>query len=223
MWDVHASDSQRPDWRTLGEQAGLDERELRAAGHRRRYARGTTIFHEGDPAGAMHLLDVGRVAVRLTTLLGDVSIIDVLRPGDTFGEQVLVHGPGTRTATVTALERVETLALDPASFAGLDQLAVSRFLLMVLGTRLRETSRQLLDARYLPADQRLARCVRRLGELFDRADIPLTQADVASMTGVTRSTANRLLQQLANDGVIEVSRGRVRIVEPAALDRAAGR
>lgn len=59
--------SPRPDWRALIAGAGLDEREFRAACRRRRYARGETIVHEGDPASALHLLDVGHVEIRLTT------------------------------------------------------------------------------------------------------------------------------------------------------------
>ncbi len=219
------SSSPKPDWRSLSTQAGLDERELRAACRRRRYTRGDTIFHEGDPAGAFHMLDRGWVAVRLTTRLGDVSIIDILQPGDTFGEQALIHGAGQRSASITALERVETLTLDPDGFRELcrGNPAVYEFLLMVLSGRLRETSHQLLEARYVPADQRLFRCLAKLAESFRTATdsaIPLTQADLASMTGITRSTANRLLRRAEEDGLLEISRGRIRVVDP---DRLRGR
>ena len=57
----------------------------------------------------------------------------------------------------------------------------------------------------MTADQRLWRCLRRLAEQFGVTGdgfIPLTQSDVASMTGVTRATANRLLRQAECDGVI---------------------
>lgn len=219
--------SSRPDWRSLSELAGLDERELRASCRRRRYARGDTVFHEGDPARAFHLLDAGRVAVRLTTRFGDVSIIDILCPGDTFGEQALIHGEGDRSASITALERVETLTLDPTAFATLcaGNPAVYQFLMMVLSNRLRETSHLLLEARYLPAEQRLHRCLYRLAEMFaDSSDevIPLTQADLASMTGVTRSTANRLLRQAEQDGVIAIARARITVLDVAAVRRLAG-
>ncbi|NND75750.1 MAG: Crp/Fnr family transcriptional regulator [Ilumatobacter sp.] len=220
-------DSQQPspprlDWRSLSGQAGLDERELRAACRRRRYRRGDTVFHEGDPAGPFHLLDIGRVAVRLTTLLGDVSTIDILQPGDTFGEQTLIHGAGDRSATVVALDRVETLTLDAATFdeLGARNPAVQRFLLMVLSNRLRATSHQLLEARFLSAEQRLAHCLSRLAHMFadESTDvIPLTQTDIASMTGVTRSTVNRLLHQAAADGTIEIARGRLRVLDAARL------
>jgi CRP-like cAMP-binding protein len=227
VWASQVPSSPRLDWRALSAHAGLDERDLRAACRRRRYARGETIFHEGDPAGTFHLLDSGWVAIRLTTLLGDVSIIDILQPGDTFGEQVLIHGTGDRSASVTALDKVETLTIDAAGFTRLcdGNPAVNRFLLMVLSNRLRDTSHQLLEARYLPAEQRLYRCLHRLAELFEaqsRGVIPLTQSDVASMTGITRSTANRLLRQAEHDGMIVIGRGRIRVSDEPALRQRAG-
>ncbi len=207
--------------------AGLDERELRAACRRRRYARNEVIFHEGDPAGALHLIDSGHVAIRLTTLLGDVAIVDVLQEGDCFGERVLVHGDGERSATAVALGGVETLTLDPASFERLSEgrPATSRFLMLVLSERLSATNQQLLEARYASAEQRLYRCLYRLAGQFDAFDgdpIPLTQSDIASMTGTTRSTANRLLRQAERDGMITTGRGRIHVADAEVLRRRAG-
>jgi CRP-like cAMP-binding protein len=217
----------RLDWRALCVHAGVDERELRAACRRRRYARGETIFHEGDPAGALHLLDAGHVAVKLTTPLGDVAIIDVLHPGDAFGEQALVDETDERSATVTAIEKTETLALDRASFAAMrvEHPGVDRFLLVVVSTRLRATSHQLLEARFLPGEQRMYRCVARLAESFAETNngaIPLTQADIASIAGVTRSTANRLLGEAQRDGVLHIGRSRIEVLDLQLLHRRAG-
>lgn len=214
-------------WRVLGEAAGLDERSLRMACRRRRYPHGDTIFHEGDPAGAFHMLDRGHVAIRLSTVHGDVSIIDVLQPGDTFGEHALIHVIGDRSASVTAIDDVETLTLDAASFQDLraDHPGVDRFLLMVLSHRLRETSAQLLEARYVTSELRLYRCVLRLADQFDAVGggaIPLRQADIASMAGVTRSTANRLLRQAARDGVITIGRSQLTVHDATTLRRRAG-
>ena len=133
----------RPDWRALGELAGLDLRMLRASCLHKRYHRGEVVFHQGDPGRALHLIDRGRVAVRLTTPLGDVATLDVLHAGDTFGEQALVDAAGERTATVTAIEHTETLALDRAGFDRIraEHPGVDHFVMMVLSARLRATSR----------------------------------------------------------------------------------
>lgn len=227
MWERDSPTAPRPDWRPLSEQAGLDERELRAACRRRRYGRGETIFHEGDPAGALHLLDIGHVAVRLTTIGGDVSIIDVLQPGDTFGEQVLLGDGGDRSASVTTIGRVETLTLDPTRSRSLhDVPGIDRFLLMVVGSRLRATTTQLLEARYVAADERLFRCIDHLTEQFactGDCTIPLNQADLASMAGITRSTANRMLREAEDAGLLEIGRGKIHVTDPGAVRARAGR
>lgn len=222
--DHSMSTSSSLDWRQLSTSAGLDERDLRAACRRRRYARDEVIFHAGDPAGAMHLVDAGHVAIRLTTVLGEMAIIDVLRTGDCFGERVLVAGSGPRSATAVAMTAVETLTLDPVSF---DRLSAGhpetrRFLMLLLSERLNSTNQLLLEARYVPAEQRLYRCLHRLAVRFDALGgepIPLRQSDLASMTGITRSTANRLLRQAEREGLVSMGRGRVSVLDVPALQR----
>ncbi|MFN0030379.1 MAG: Crp/Fnr family transcriptional regulator [Acidimicrobiales bacterium] len=217
----------RPDWRSLGALAGLDEGALRAGCVRRRFERGETVFHATDPAGSLHLIDKGRVAVRLTTALGEVATLDILGVGDTFGEQALIDGVGERTATITALERVETLALNRDRFdrLRLDHPGIDQFLLMVVSARLQRTSRQLRDALFLPADTRVLRCVADLYDMFCQqpgSAIPLTQVEIASMTGVTRSTVNRILKQAEADNLLTISRSRIDILNPKTLRHRVG-
>ena len=71
----------------------------------------------------------------------------------------------------------------------------------------------------MPVDVRLA---RRLAELTDayRGDIRLTQEDLAGMVGTTRATANGMLRALEERGVLVLRRGRIAVVDRAALDRA---
>ena len=52
-------------------------------------------------------------------------------------------------------------------------------------------------------------------------DVPLRQEELASLVGTTRSTTNRVLQQLVDDNVVALARGRIVILDAAALaDRA---
>src|SRR5919107_6208391 len=99
-------------WSFLEGVPEADRRRLLAATHRRRFARREVLFHEGDPGDTVHLLDRGRVAVRITTPLGDVSTLRVRGPGSVIGELALLGDAGSemprRMATVVALERTET-------------------------------------------------------------------------------------------------------------------
>jgi CRP-like cAMP-binding protein len=82
----------------------------------------------------------------------------------------------------------------------------------------------LLEARYASAEERIHRCLYRLAGQFDAFGgdpIPLTQSDIASMTGTTRSTANRLLRQAERHGMITTGRGRIHVVDAEALRRRA--
>ena len=105
-WEVGAVE-----WPILADLAEDDRARVLAATVRRNYARGETIVHQGDPGGAFHLLAEGRVAVRVSTPEGEVVTLSVLGQGDFFGEQALLGARHERTASVVALERVETFSM----------------------------------------------------------------------------------------------------------------
>ena len=78
------------------------------AARRRTFSRGEVVFHEGDPADALHLLVSGHLAVKVSTPQGDRATLNVLGPGGHVGELALLPDAGTndRSATVVALDAV---------------------------------------------------------------------------------------------------------------------
>jgi CRP/FNR family cyclic AMP-dependent transcriptional regulator len=199
-----------------------DRRRLVTAGTPRRFAAREVVFHEGDPGDTVHLVVSGRLAVRATTPLGHTATLNLLGPGDTFGEMAALDPRARRTATVVALEPTRTLALDGERFAALRRRhpQIDRFLSGLLAEKVRRTSELVVEALYVAVDVRLA---RRLGELADsyRGEIRLTQEDLAAVVGTTRATANSALRALAARGVVALRRGRIAVTDRAALDRAA--
>jgi len=204
-----------------------DRRRLLAATRRRRFARREVLFHEGDIGDTVHLLDRGRVAVRITTPLGEVATLRVRGPGEVIGEVALLHQSSRRTATVVALERTETLMLHRDAFAELRQNhpSVDEFLLALLADEVRRLSNLLVEALYVPAETRVLRRLSALTELYGEGggapEIPLTQEDLASLAGTSRSTVNRVLGLIEKDGVVVVSRGRITVVDGIALEKRA--
>ena len=194
---------------------------------RRSFRKGDTLFHEGDPGDSLHLIDKGRVAIRASTRTGDEATLAVLGRGDSFGEQALLSPMASRTASVVALEQVETRILLRTDFdqLRLEQPSVERFLVEVLAAQVRRLSNQLVEALYLPVETRVIRRLAELGVVYTSGDptveIPLRQDELASLAGTTRSTTNRVLQQLVDDNIIALSRGRIVILDTATLaDRA---
>jgi CRP/FNR family transcriptional regulator, cyclic AMP receptor protein len=207
---------------------GLDEAErsrLFAAGESRRFRRHEVVFHEGDPGDSLHLILSGRLAVRVTTPLGDVATLSLLGAGQSFGELALLDPDARRTATVVALEPTRTLALRRPVLFGLREQhpSIDRFLITTMAGYVRRLSAMVLEAMYLPVEQRvhhqLVELARIYGDGSRRAEIHLTQDDIASLAGTTRATANRVLRALEARGVLTLARGRIIVLDRAGLER----
>jgi CRP/FNR family transcriptional regulator, cyclic AMP receptor protein len=215
-------------WPLLASLPEPEVRELLSAARRRRFDRHEVVFHEGDPGDSMHLIDSGRVALRVTTPLGDTVTLRLLGPGAVFGELALLDA-APRNATVVALERTATLALHRDHF---DQLRrehpeIDRILIHSLVNEVRRLSIQLLEALYVPVPRRVELRLDDLVRLYGRdqpgpVDIPLTQEDLAELCGASRTTVNKVLRGLEDDGLVTVSRGHILILEPGRLERRHG-
>jgi CRP/FNR family cyclic AMP-dependent transcriptional regulator len=237
-------------WTLLGHLPEHDRKRIMQATTRRRFARGEVVFHEGDVGDALHLIGRGRVAVRASTPMGEIATFAVLGPGDIFGEQALVSDGQSRTATVIALEPLETLTVGRATFEELRAAhpSVERFLVDVLAAQVRRLSTHLLEALFLPAEKRVARRLVVLADEYGagasdpapeptprgRAGrggpeapapqpvlIPLTQEHLATLAGTTRPTVNRVLREMQDDGAVRLGRGRVEILDLRAVRRRA--
>lgn len=200
-----------------------DVRRLIAAARRRQFARHEVIFHEGDPADSLLLISKGRVMVRTTTPLGHVAALSVLGPGTIVGELALLGGSAQRSATASALEPVEAMAVHYDTFTELRKThpSVTEILVQILADTIRRVNQQLLEALYVPADARVRRRVLELMDSYGDATIPLTQEDLAGLAGTTRATVNRVLRDEEKRGSVTLSRGKVTVVDKQALGRRA--
>jgi CRP-like cAMP-binding protein len=204
-----------------------DRRRVLTATHRRKFAKGATLFYEGDPGESLHLLDKGRVAIRVSTPLGDVGTLSILGPGESFGEQALVDKSSQRSATAVALEPVETLTLDRNTFGELraGHPSIDQVLVRTLAEQVRRLSMLVIEALYLPADTRLLRRLSELATLFADGDgevlIPITQEELSTMAGTTRPTANRVLRGGVDQGYVRLERGQIVVLDRERLGKAA--
>ena len=209
-------------WQLLDSLSEVDRRAVLARCHRQRYPKGAFICHQGELGDSVHLIALGTVAIRVNGPTGDEITVDVMRPGNSFGEQALINEGAVRSATVVALERVETLRLTRDAFRSLweEHPGASMVVAKMLEARLRSTSQALLDALHLPAKVRVMRRLAFLADIYAghaSRSIPLTQDDIASMAGTTRQTVNRILNQAREDGLVDLNRGRITILDPAGV------
>jgi CRP/FNR family cyclic AMP-dependent transcriptional regulator len=202
-------------------------RELLPIGNRRRYGRREVLFHEADPADALHIVLRGRLAVRVTTALGSSVMLDVVGPGDLIGELAVLGDTGHRAATVVTLETAETLVLRGVVFEELRQndARLTEFALAVLARRNQQLVARLAEVVSVSAEVRVIRRLADVARLFEQGDdptvVPLTQDDLAGLAATTRETVNRALRRQVLAGALELGRGRVIVLAPDRLAAAA--
>lgn len=71
------------------------------------------------------------------------------------------------------------------------------------------------------ADQRIARWLTTAADLLGRSEIRLPQEELASGLGLQRSAVNLILQRFKSEGLVDVARSRVLIVDADRLNRRA--
>ena len=197
---------------------------------RRRFRRGETIFHQGDPGDALHILSSGAVKIVLPSLEGEEAIIATLRDGDFFGELALLDG-APRSATAIALEATETYTLPRDAFLTmLDQdRALRESLLAGLAREMRRVTTHVEELHFLDLAGRLSARLARLAREEDpeanevRLDWPYTQSDLASMIGGTRQSVNKLLSGLVDRELVIVEKDTLVIPDVEALELEAER
>ena len=219
-----------PDWPLLAAVPEADRKELIGRARRRTYARGEVLVRQGDPSDSLHLVEAGRLAVRVDTAAGDAAMLNVIGPSDWFGELSLLGSRARlRSATVVALEQATTRSLTEPVFAELRRRhpAIGELLLTLLSQRVEELSGRLVEAMYDGLDRRVQHRLLDLVRVYGHDEperpviVPLTQEQLAELVGGTRQSVNEVLQKLNRRGVVDLERGRIVVHRPDGLARRA--
>jgi CRP-like cAMP-binding protein len=216
--------------------AGLDDDGLAGLmrGMRiRKFRRGETVFHVGDPGDALFIVISGSIKITLPADSGDEAILATLRPGDFFGELALLDG-APRSATAIAIEATETYILARDRFRELISTdpIMREAVLATLAAEVRRLTHHVEELHFLDITGRLASRLARMANeggatrLADgsvRLAGPLTQGDLAAMIGCTRQSVNKLLGLFTDDGLIRLERDRIVVLDLDGLQNAAHR
>lgn len=77
------------------------------------YATGSTIIRQGDPGDKFYIIRGGRVTVmKKDEKSGENRIVGVLKRGDCFGEQALIHQDKRMASIISHEPGTECLTLD---------------------------------------------------------------------------------------------------------------
>ena len=189
----------------------------------RAYRRGEIVFSAGDAGDALFGVVSGRIRISTGSADGREIFLNIMEPGDTFGEIALLDG-GTRTAAATATEPSELVSIrrEPLFRLLEGEPKAALELLRLCGERLRWTSGLLEDAALLDAPSRLAKRLLSLSELHGEVvdggrKVRISQEELASFLGVSRQSVNEQLQEWKAKGWVALGRGTVTVHDAVAL------
>lgn len=193
----------------------------------RSFRNGEIVFSQGDPGDALYAVVTGKIRISAGAADGREIYLNIMEPGDTFGEIALLDG-GTRTASATATVPSELVSIRREHFLGLleREPRVALELLRLCGERLRWTSGLVEDASLLDASARLAKRLLSLGQLHGQrtkngVTLRISQEDLANFLGVSRQVVNQYLQGWKARGWVDLGRGVVTVRDEVAIKNAA--
>lgn len=181
----------------------------------RAYADATDILRQGHEASHAFLLVDGTVEVTFIDVNGNTVLAHVAHPGEVMGEVELFSGK-TCAANCRALADSKLLCFNGALL--MKYVPAERLLknfASILHSRLVRDNRLHAIAQFYPAEARI--CLHLLRLSSDRAEVRISQSQLALLAGCTRQTVNRTLAQLRDQRIIDMARGVIRVLNPERL------
>lgn len=186
--------------------------------------RGECLFARGAACRGFHLLLAGQVKLFMSSDRGDEKIIEILGPGQSFGEAMMFLGSDYIVSAV---------ALTPARLLMVPREAVDRELdrdpalmrafLASLSLRLHRLLTDIEDYSLNTGRQRvigfLLQHAAQGGEpaAGEQVRLPFSKALLASRLNVTHEHFSRILHQLVEEGLIDVHGNTIQLRDPVRL------
>jgi CRP/FNR family transcriptional regulator len=210
---------------------GLSQDEIRrvtTCARTLRKDRGEFIYLPGERADFVYVLRQGRVKLSVLAESGKETAIDIIEPGEIFGEFALVD-ESLRTNMTQALDDVVVWVFDKCDFARiLVETKLAMNYIRLVGDRRRRMEKKLSDITSKDVTARICELLHELSVGASEIDeasqhlVPLTHYDVASLIGTSRQTATSVLNKLERSGIIELGRGWIRVKRQKDLQTYAG-
>lgn len=208
--------------------ATLSPEAIAAANERFReqgFVAGETITYSDEPAAFLYVVASGQVKLLHHTLAGKDVLLDVLTPGEFFGN-LSAQENAVYTETAVAQTGVCVLAVATQAFRAIleQHPAAALAVLDLTNSRLQATQERVRQLSAYPVEQRIAATLLRLAEKLGEEQemglliqTPLSREDLAQMTGTTPESTSRVMSQMQKEGLITSGRQWVAITDQPAL------
>jgi CRP-like cAMP-binding protein len=209
----------------LAEQPPGLQQEILDRGHLRWFPSGTLLVRPGDPPSGLYAVIVGRIKLVHYLPDGREVLLWPAEPGFWFGIRNLFARETVRYAALAATDARlfylpqsafdDILARKPRYAVNFAHIMSHNFLLAL---------RLIAEVLSQPTTTRVAHLLALLSETAGtdeqgRYEVRLSQQDLAGMVGLSRVTANKMLQTLQDEGLISLRYGRIVVPDRGKLAR----
>ena len=185
---------------------------------------GRIFYMPNDSGEVLFLLKRGRVQLYRIAPNGKKLIVSTLGPGAIFGEMSLV-GQGMHN---TFAEAVDECVLCVMSRSDVERLMrekpdVAFRFVQALGSRLTQLESQLENIAFKSIPSRLAGLLMEINSKQGNHNLVkgYTHQDFSEMLGTYRETVTQTLNDFKTDGLIEIGRKKVQLIDLDKLNRLA--
>ena len=185
--------------------------------------RGKILYMPEDTSEVLFFLQEGRIQLYRISPDGKKLVIATIGPGAIFGEMTLI-GQGMHN---TFAEAIEDCVLYVMSREDVERLLVTKPKVALrifenLGRRLKEAEARVEEIAFKGIPARLASLLLHLADEGDGRTVSgLTHQDLGEQIGTYRETTTQTLNVFKAEGLIEIGRKRITILDREGLEHVA--
>lgn len=191
-------------------------------------ARGSVLFRRGDPCTGFHIVVYGQIKLSLQDSHGDERVVELLGPGQSFGEAVMFLEKPYMVAAMALADSKLLHVKRETVFSEIDlEPRFARRMIAGLSYRLHHLMMDLEMVTLKSGTQRvIGYLLRNVDETSDARSIEITlpaqKNIIASRLNITQEHFSRILHELAASGLIEVHGRAIRIADREKLGNFGG-
>ena len=191
--------------------------------HHIKLSKGQSLFNMGDVADSFYLLKKGQLKISRNSIQGMEKVLEIVAPGHLFAEAVMFLSKHRYPVNCVALKKSEVIGFNNQLFINFlhESTELSMALLGDLSQRLHQKVKEI-DS--LTLQNATIRLINYLNSLIQSSDLVSTNIEldapkqtIASIISVTPETFSRILKQLEDENLLEITKDSIHIPDVKKL------
>lgn len=189
-----------------------------------KYKKGETIFHEGTFPRGLYCVYNGKIKVTQIGVDGKEQIVHLAKNSDVMGYRAILGGDKYSCSAVALEDSLLCFIPKDVFFSLVEKNSkVALQVIHLFSKELKDAEKKITSLAQRPVKERVAQSLLLLKECYGfekdgcTINIGITREEIANITGTTRETAIRILFELKEEKIIDLSGKKIKILRLDAL------